>query len=241
MTASPDTVRPSARSFAQRARQALWLIVFVFCGLTADSPTAAADAEAEAIETEACAVHAVEDGILHSESTSLFAAPPDRLPRSPLPTNSSLRRISNRAASIWSGILKGSGTWRRWWIDPCTHIRSSPTLMLRLANQRWLVEWAARFGESYRWTGSNPEFSRMALGNTGLIAGEYHSALLISPRSAFVVTAQCAHGCAQAFYVAGSRWVWSVDEATSSARWKPEKKAELALAKPVRDACVKTE
>ena len=54
----------------------------------------------------------------------------------------------------------------------------------------------------------------MALGNTGLIVGEHTSALLIAPQSAFVITAQCTHGCAQAFYVAGSRWVWSVDEAT---------------------------
>jgi hypothetical protein len=193
----------------------LWLIAFVLCGLLVDFPRAAADSEAEATGTEACAVHDGQDGVLQTENTCLFAAPPDRLLHSPLPTNSSLGRISKRAASILSEVLRRSGpSLRRSSLAPCTHITNSPTFMLRLANQRWLVEWAARFGASYHWTGSNPEFSRMAVGNTGLIVGEDTSALLIAPQSAFVITAQCTHGCAQAFYVTGSRWVWSVDEAT---------------------------
>lgn len=47
-----------------------------------------------------------------------------------------------------------------------------------------------------------------------MIVGERNSAVLISPSSAYVVSAMCVRGCGRVFYVAGRTWVDDVDFAT---------------------------
>jgi hypothetical protein len=54
----------------------------------------------------------------------------------------------------------------------------------------------------------------MALEYTGMIVGEKNSALIVAPQSAYVIAAQCVHGCTPAFYVAADLWSDDVDDAT---------------------------
>lgn len=54
----------------------------------------------------------------------------------------------------------------------------------------------------------------MPLEFTGLVVGKDNSALIVAPQSAYILAAQCVHGCNEVFYVAGATWVSDVDLAS---------------------------
>jgi hypothetical protein len=54
----------------------------------------------------------------------------------------------------------------------------------------------------------------MSLEHTGLIIGREKSAVMLNPKSAWVVQCLCPYGCDPAFYVAARSWVEDIDQAT---------------------------
>ena len=60
----------------------------------------------------------------------------------------------------------------------------------------------------------------MPLQDTGIIKGSTNEAILVNPKSAYVIQGKCPHGCSPCYFVAGSTWVDDVDQATIFRNWE---------------------